>query len=103
MNKQVKILLGLPLVAVLALGGIHIYKMVMYPTWFSRVSLHDSEEAVREKMGAPVKVNSGPHMWCKEPGTVRELLYGASFPPEWRVVGFDAQGLVTCMTHLSSP
>jgi hypothetical protein len=101
MNR--KLLIGLLVVAVLGLVGVHIYKIVMYPTWLEGVSLQDSEQMVREKMGAPDRVNKGPHMWCANPGTAREFMYGASFPPEWHVVGFDAQGRVICKAHLQSP
>jgi hypothetical protein len=103
MNRQAKILIGLPLVVILGFGVAHMYKIIMYSTWFEGVSLQDSEQSVQRKMGTPDQVNTGPHMWCKELGTVREFMYGASFPPEWRVVGFDGQGRVICKVHLQSP
>jgi hypothetical protein len=103
MNKQALLFVGLPMVAVLALGGIHIYQMLMYPTWFSHISLRDSEEAVRGKMGSPTEVVKSPPFWCKDSGIVSEFMYGASIPPEWWVVGFDSQGRVICTTYLISP
>jgi hypothetical protein len=59
---------------------------------------------VIRKMGPPDMIRQRPEwLYCTEARCASEFMYGHSLPPEWWVVGFDAQGRVIWKEALQSP
>lgn len=80
----------LAIFAGVAYGAVRFYRFMHYPEWHAQVAIGDTEIDVRKEMGAPDRIATAPEpLSCDGNGTVRELIYGQSIPPEWWVMGLD--------------
>src|SRR6185436_2338725 len=71
---------------------------------FEAIAIGDTEDAVVQRMGVPDRRQERPHwLWCNASECEREFMYGQEVPPEWWVVGFNAESRVVWKAHLQSP
>ena len=94
--------------AVAAMAAIYIgwwgYRIAHYSERVSRISLGDSKAKVLHIVGRPVVLNKAPdHLWCSDPGTSYEYMYGTPIFASWNVIGFNKDDKVICKKELESP
>jgi len=100
-GRIVEILMALLLVSYTSWWGYHV---THYSEWVSQISIGDSKTKVLAIVGRPVDINTPPnHLWCSEPETSYEFMYGTAVVASWDVIGFNKEGKVICKKELESP
>lgn len=104
---RTKVVLNL-LVMLLVLAGSYgvwrWYRVSHYPQWVASVQFGDSEASVIRLMGLPDRRKvPADQLRVRNPDCDHAYLYGRSHPPEWWVVGFNAEGVVVSKSKLATP